>query len=498
MNIYKRKLTIKIILFTVAVLLTGASLWYSNVLVSKIKQEEKKKAELWSKAVVKRAALVDYTGQLFELLRQEEEKKVKHWLRATKSVVTADANDDIDFYSDIISNNTTIPIVIADKKGNIITHQNIDSSDVSEEYVLAELEKMKKAHKPYAYEFYGQKHFLYYRDSKLVRQLEQVLNDLINSFISETVINNASSPVILTDSTSTYLVSAGNIDPMEIADSTLFKNKLKEMASANEPIRVSLNGKTNLIYFQESYLLTQLRYFPYIQLFFIAVFLIVSYLLFSTFRNAEQNQVWVGMAKETAHQIGTPLSSMLAWSEVVASGHFEPEMAAELKRDVNRLDTIAQRFSKIGSAPDLKPEDLNKIIEKAYSYLHKRIPRKVDFKLQLADDLQANINPPLFEWVIENLVKNAVDAMRGKGEIVVSSGKKGNLVFIEVKDTGMGMARSNYKRVFEPGYTSKKRGWGLGLSLCKRIVSQYHKGKIFVKSSEIGKGTTFRIELKAV
>mgnify|MGYP005993357825 CR=1 FL=1 len=494
MNIYRKKFTIKIVLFTVAVLLVGASLWYSNVLVNKIKKDERKKVELWSKAVVRKAALVEYTGKLFESLRQEEEKKVRHWLRATKSVVTAGANDDIDFYSEIISDNTTIPIVIVDQRGGIVTFQNIENGDNNSIIVQEELAKMKLAHSPYVYQFYGQKQYLYYRDSRLVRELEQALNELINSFISETVINNASSPVILTDSTSSVLLAAGNIEELDISNREKLQEVITEMATYNEPIKVQLNGRASWIYYQDSYLLIQL---PYVQLFFIIVFLIVSYLLFSTFRNAEQNQVWVGMAKETAHQIGTPLSSMLAWSEVVASGGFEPEMAAELKKDVTRLDTIAQRFSKIGSVPDLKEIELTEIISNAYNYLHRRMPRKVKFELDLADDVRVMINPPLFEWVIENLVKNAVDAMRGEGSIIIRTGKKANVAYIEIQDTGSGMSRSQYKRVFEPGYTSKKRGWGLGLSLCKRIVSQYHKGKIFVKSSEIGKGSTFRIELKA-
>ncbi|HRR23485.1 MAG TPA: HAMP domain-containing sensor histidine kinase, partial [Bacteroidia bacterium] len=240
------------------------------------------------------------------------------------------------------------------------------------------------------------------------------------------------------------------------------------------------------------------RYYPYFQLAIIALFLLVSYLAFSTSRKAEQNQVWVGMAKETAHQLGTPLSSLMAWIEYFKSTAQDQNHVEELEKDVARLNTITERFSKIGSAPVLRKEDVYMVIENTISYIRSRTSSKVIFSLNKAQPHQvlAPLNIPLFEWVLENLFKNAVDAMDGEGKIDVMITDQLQFVYIDIADSGKGIPKSKFKTVFKPGYTSKTRGWGLGLSLSKRIVEEYHNGHIFVKNSEPNNGTTFRIVLK--
>lgn len=279
--------------------------------------------------------------------------------------------------------------------------------------------------------------------------------------------------------------------------------KLAAMKEEHTPIEVVISEEKNqkgYVYYSNSYLLTQLRYYPLVQLFAVLLFGIMAYVTFSNARRAEQNRVWVGLAKETAHQLGTPLSSLTAWVEYFKADpeHYDPEIVIELAKDVQRLDMITTRFSNIGSVPTLKNEPIAEVVENIATYLQRRISTKV--KMFIDNQLQANqsipINRYLFEWVIENLCKNAVDAMGGIGELrIILKPLKPNVIAIEVSDTGKGIPKANFKKVFEPGFSTKKRGWGLGLTLAKRIIENYHKGKLIVLRSDAGKGTTFRIQL---
>jgi signal transduction histidine kinase len=271
------------------------------------------------------------------------------------------------------------------------------------------------------------------------------------------------------------------------------------MAERNPPLIIDLgNGEKNFIFYEESYLLTQLKYYPYFQFGVIGLFLMIAYTLFSTARKAEQNQVWVGMSKETAHQLGTPLSSLMAWIEILKTKSVDETILKEIQRDIDRLDTITDRFSKIGSKPVLVKENITEILIHAADYIKQRTSRNVTFEITSSSKTQikANVSVPLFEWVIENLCKNAVDAMNGVGKITIEVTDAIQFVYVDITDTGKGIPKSKTKTVFEPGYTTKQRGWGLGLSLCKRIIENYHGGKIFVKWTEPDKGTTFRIVLE--
>ncbi|MCF2502311.1 HAMP domain-containing histidine kinase [Dyadobacter sp. CY107] len=283
----------------------------------------------------------------------------------------------------------------------------------------------------------------------------------------------------------------------------IIQDKLADMKLEHSPIPVDLGrGRTGNIYYSNSFLLTQLRYYPFLQLSVMLLIGYLAYLAFSSARKAEQNRVWVGLAKETAHQLGTPLSSLMAWVEYFRSDStIDPSIAEEIEKDVIRLEMITTRFSNIGSVPTLKDEPVTEIVTNFISYLEKRVSSKVKFSVfnELADEQTALINKNLFEWVIENVCKNAVDAMGGIGEINVTLQAPPNTkeIWIDIADTGKGMSKANMNKIFNPGFSTKKRGWGLGLTLAKRIIENYHSGKLFVKSSEIGKGTTFRISLNA-
>ena len=263
-------------------------------------------------------------------------------------------------------------------------------------------------------------------------------------------------------------------------------------------IKIDLDGTTDyqLVCYDESIMLKRLATYPYVQLGIVLIFVVIAIFALLSSKKAEQNKVWVGLSKETAHQLGTPISSLLAWTEILKESYPEDEMIREMEKDVKRLEIIAERFSKIGSIPEPKETSLNEVITHVVEYMDRRTSSKVKITSNCGNtNIIVRINISLFEWVIDNLCKNAVDAMEGKGNIDIYTYKEKEKTIIEVKDNGKGIKRSDIKNVFTPGFTTKKRGWGLGLSLAKRIIEEYHKGKIYVKDSEIGKGTTFRIEL---
>ena len=276
----------------------------------------------------------------------------------------------------------------------------------------------------------------------------------------------------------------------------------ESMRRSNRVIRVEVDGDGSAadymeVCYDESLMLRRLAYYPYVQWGVVLIFVLVAVFALMSSRRAEQNKVWVGLSKETAHQLGTPISSLMAWVEVLKETYPDDELLPEMDKDVNRLQRIAERFSKIGSLPENKPENLNEVVEHVMEYIGKRTSHKVRLTVQMPPQpLVVNICAPLFEWVIENLCKNAIDAMEGKGDIRIVAREEDDVFSIEVSDTGKGIPKNKMRTVFKAGYTTKARGWGLGLALCKRIVEQYHHGRIFVKNSELGCGTTFRIELK--
>lgn len=318
------------------------------------------------------------------------------------------------------------------------------------------------------------------------------------SFQLDIINRNNTIPIIVTDSLDHILIIK-NISFSEDNKEKVLKRELHKMKEQNDPIIIIVSEhEKQYLYYKDSILLENLKYYPLLQFTVIFLFIFVAYLAFSTSRNAEQNQVWVGMSKETAHQLGTPISSLMAWVELLKMQNIDPNLIAEFEKDTQRLEKITERFSKIGSVPELVKTDVAETICSTVSYLKTRSSLKVKFILDFDEQAKYEVplNASLFSWVIENLCKNAIDAMNNIGTIQISLMEKGDQILIDVADTGKGISKSYHKTVFQPGFTTKKRGWGLGLSLAKRIVENYHKGKIFLKQSEINKGTTFRIILQ--
>ena len=329
--------------------------------------------------------------------------------------------------------------------------------------------------------------------------LDQVDTDTGLDLYLAIINSNSSIPTILVDENG-EIKSAMNIPEEVEANETLLQDYLSDLKTENKPIEMDLgDGRINKVYYGNSPMLNQLKYYPLVLIIIIILFIAVIYFFYTTTKSSEQNKLWAGMAKETAHQIGTPLSSLIGWTEILKEENTNPVYLAEMEKDIDRLQTITERFSKIGSTPTLLPVDIVVKTRDSFDYLKARSSKLIDFKLKLPEEkILVHLNPQLYSWTIENLVKNSIDAMKGKGELEISLNQDLKNVHVLVRDTGKGIPRSNFKRIFEPGFTSKKRGWGLGLSLAKRIIEKYHEGRIRVLRSEINKGTTFEITLHKI
>ncbi|MDR1720488.1 MAG: HAMP domain-containing histidine kinase [Dysgonamonadaceae bacterium] len=317
-----------------------------------------------------------------------------------------------------------------------------------------------------------------------------------NGFLLQVLEDNTTIPLILADEHD-HLIWSMNIDTAKVKSEPDIKLLIRKFKERNEPIAVRLDEDlVQFVYYDESTVLKQLQLFPYVQLSVVSVFIIVSFLALTSTKKAEQNKVWVGLSKETAHQLGTPISSLMAWVEYLKTKDTDVKFLEEMDKDVQRLKIIAERFSKIGSNPEPEPMNLQHAALQIVDYMGKRISSKVAITCSFPEEpVWVMMNESLFGWVLENLIKNAVDAMNGQGSIYISATDFGKTVKIDVSDTGKGIPKSKFDAIFHPGYTTKARGWGLGLSLVRRIIESYRRGKIYVLHSELNKGTTFRIEL---
>jgi len=498
-KLYTKKKRWKIILAILGILIIAVSLFYTNMLVAKFAQAERRNVRLWADAVHRKLRLVKYTDAFFRQLRNSERQKVELLADVYKRMLRKNnTSDELTFYLNIIYRNHDIPVIITNEKGKIIFYRNLyPEPDSSSLYLKGKLKEEFSVYPSIPIPKTGTR--LYYKNSLVFNQLQDVLNDYISVFMSEITANSSNVPVIVTDSTQTNILQFGNLNDVRMSNPAYANKMLREMKSQNDPIEINFpeQGKA-YIYYKNSNLLTKMKWFPVAQILVISFFLFIAYLLFSASRKSEQNRVWAGMAKETAHQIGTPLSSILAWVELIKMDEANAKQAAEeITKDVKRLEIITERFSKIGSTPSLEEDNLTKIIYDTVAYLKPRSPRKVQYNILFPREKEIilPVNASLFSWVLENLCKNAIDATDGKGNITIDMQEESKQVIVDVIDTGKGIPITEQKAVFNPGYTSKKRGWGLGLSLAKRIIQEYHKGKIYVKSSS-SKGTTFRIILK--
>jgi len=488
-------------LFLLATMVFIAMILYSDFLIKNIREEERKKVNIWADAITYKADLVSYMDQFFKTIRIEEGKRASLLAKAMQKVSDAPLNDyyNVPFYLDIISSNSTIPSVLTDEKGNINYTVNMEGNILNLKNINELGEEKSEFDSIKLYYYKDNYAILYYKESKIYSDLRKAIDNLVESYLQEILINDAAVPVIVTDSSMQNIIAYGRINPDNFQTDAAKNKLIKHFLNHNHPIQIDLPYQgTCYVLYEESSILMQLRYYPMIQFIIVFIFALAGYLIFSFARRSEQNQVWVGMSKETAHQLGTPISSLLAWSELLKEQNVDISVMKEIDKDVSRLETIAQRFSKIGSEPELVVENIATVIEEFVEYLQARISSKVVIKVNRNNvkNLNYPINKYLFEWVIENLCKNAVDAMSGNGVILIDLLEDEKHFYVDITDTGKGISSNKFKLIFQPGYTTKKRGWGLGLTLANRIIKQYHKGKLFVESSAIGRGTVMRIQFR--
>lgn len=516
MNLYSNKQKWKVALLFIALILVGASLYITNNILTEVAKRERERVTQWADALKKRAELVRLTNKSFDELRNKELYQMQLWIDATKEIsrkTDLDSPQSYDFPFSIINNNKDIPVIVLDQDTNVSTYINLpfttdDLNSLYPEKNTTEIYEIftdslvklaydwEKNNPHFTIEVYDDLFMsYYYNDSRKIIRLERERDSLINAFNKELIENAELVPVILTDSTKQRVI-VSNL-PTEKTDSLHIKSTLSELASKNEAIQIVFSEKEiNYVFYAPTPELVQLKYFSFIQFIVIGLFILIAYIIFNTFRKAEQNQVWAGMAKETAHQLGTPISSLMAWVHILEDMHDTKDIAKEINKDVERLSQVTERFSKIGASTQLEDKDIVFTIKNCLEYMRTRFSKKVSLTFSSTEnEIIFPHNPSLIEWVIENITKNAIDAMEGEGKIDVKIFRTNGHIYIDITDDGKGMTAAQQRTVFEPGFTTKKRGWGLGLPLAKRIIHEYHNGRLKVLESEIGKGTTFRITL---
>ena len=481
-----------------ALLIIAASLWYTNRLVKSIAEQETKQVKMWAAAMEQQALMMKSTEEFFNKVSTQEQMRVDLLANAYRRLIDISTNENTSVYLEILHNNISIPLVVTDTKDNILFRSNLPPDQEEKKTFDAEMKQTYSKFPPIKIDpGYGIVQWLYFNESMIYTELKAVLESMIDHFMEEITLNSVGAPVIITNEDQSKILSFGNLDSIEMQDTNFVRRQIDIMRGENDPLQIEfMNTGKATIFYRTSDLVEQMRYYPMIQFVVFALFLLVAYLLFSYARRSEQNQVWAGMAKETAHQLCTPLSSLMGWIELMKMQD-EPFVGTfEMEKDIERLQIVTDRFSKIGSVPVPEPTDINFLIRDTMDYLQKRFSKKFEFETNLPNgELVMPLIPSLFRWVLENLTKNAVDAMGDHGKITLDLIDDGDHIHLDLSDTGKGIPKSQIKQVFNPGFTSKKRGWGLGLSLAKRIIEDYHKGKIFVKSSTVGEGTTFRITL---
>ena len=482
------KVRLKWIIMGVTVVMALVALWQVQRIAGQVRQSEEEKVRLWASAIGQRNEMAAATAQFFQQATLDEHRKMRLYTDILQSFNDPDMSADLKFslaYVNYIVDSARTPIIITTSRDSIITVPQ----ELAGQKLEGELLEEYSVNPPFQYRLWGMPMTLYYKESEYYTRLRQVLDDFAQSFLTDITQNSVLVPVVIFDSSYSRVIAYGNTDTLQ----------MRTLRFTSDPINITMpDGSVAHVHYASTPLLRALRWLPLFYIFIALVLVIVSYYLFRTARTAEQNRIWAGLAKETAHQLGTPISSLSGWLEYLRGKELTDEYAGEVAKDLARLETITHRFSKIGSLPELKEEDVREATLAAVAYLQNRTPRKVKFNVAFPDGepFLAPINSHLFQWVIENLCKNSVDAMEGSGDISIMASQDARKIYIDISDTGRGMSREVQKHIFDSGFSTKQRGWGLGLPLARRIINQYHRGRLYLKYSVPGQGSCFRIVLK--
>jgi len=500
----KRQWKLGLLIFTIV--LGFAALWLINRFAQQIKASEQEKVTLWASAISQRAQLINSTEAFFNEVSIDERRKMELYIDILKSFNRDDLGADVDFmltYVSYVVDSSRTPFIIFNSDSvitsccNIMPTPELDGLLRGTKVSDAMLDEFFD-YEPVHYTVWGMPMTLIYKESQIMGDMHAMLMNLNESFLSEITNNSVFVPVLVVDSLQGDVIGYGNLDSNAFNTPERLSQKLCDMEDENDPIELRLaNDMRAYVFYETTPMLHLLRLLPVLYIFLAVILVVVSYNLLRTARSNEENRVWVGMAKETAHQLGTPISSLIAWSDYLEGKTLEEPYLGEVRKDLDRLETIARRFSKIGSVPELNDEDICEVLRNTLAYMEKRVSKKISFVTTLPDEpVVAPINRYLFEWVIENICKNAIDAMGGAGTFTTILTIEDDWICIDLCDTGKGIPPKQHKQIFESGFTTKQRGWGLGLSLAKRIIKEYHKGKIFLKYSIPGQGSVFRVMLR--
>ncbi|MDE6493392.1 MAG: HAMP domain-containing histidine kinase [Bacteroidales bacterium] len=510
----KQKIKVKLrsgrlnfVLISISTVIVAVTLFFSRMMVEQIKREEKVRIQNWAISTQRQISMANRIRSIFSQMETEERQYATIWTYVYERVFSpaSPTPKDFDFLMRIMSSNRR-PFILVDRFGKIIESHDPEINLAEYPYFNHEIQERYAAYPPIMVDAQGILYHLYFKPSEVFLNLQHLFADLDNSFSEESVNSMAAItvPVIITDESQTVVLGYCNIEPSVFYSQESIRQRLKKMQGDNAPIEMRVPGMHDTVlylFYESSAFLRKMRVFTFAILLTLLASIGGGLILLNLTKKVEQNREWWGMSKETAHQLGTPLSSLLAWVDFYKTKDGEPmamEDLAEIEKDVKRIELVTNRFSKIGSVPELTWENVVPVVYKTVTYLRARTSTRIEYTVNVPEDtvMMAQINAPLIEWVLENLFKNALNAIQdNKGRITISLTETAEHVMIDVEDTGKGMPKSMFTKIFEPGYTTKQRGWGLGLTLSRRIVENYHKGKIFVKSSTQSVGTVFRVVL---
>lgn len=500
-----RSSSLNFLLISISMVVLAFTLIFSQIMVNRMERDERDRVQNWVITTMRQADMAIRARSIFAQMETEERQYAMVWSYVYEQVFSPEISSPADFeYLRHIMSSNQRPFILVDPEGRILESHDPDIDPRRQPSFTEEIRKEYAIYPPIIVDAQGLMYRLYFKPSEVFMNLRSVFRDLDSSFIQESLTSTASVPVLITDESQETVLAYSNLDAEVFYSKEAIHNLIQKMMEENEPISMCLPGMDNqeiYVFYESSSLVRNMRFFPLAILIALLVVLLGILSLLDFAKKMEQNQIWWGMSKETAHQLGTPLSSLLAWIDYykLKEGEpMDPHDLAEIEKDVKRIELVTNRFSKIGSVPELNWANIVPVVYKSMFYLKARSSNRVAYSVNVPEDavVMAQFNESLIEWVIENLCKNALNAIEDNvGAISITIEESSEHVTIDVHDTGKGMPKSMFTKIFEPGFTTKKRGWGVGLTLCKRIVEKYHKGQIFVKNSTPKVGTTFRVVL---
>lgn len=504
-SIKLRSSSLNFLLISISTVILAFTLIFSQIMVNRMERDERDRVRNWAITTLRQADMAVRARSIFAMMETEERQYAMIWSYAYEQIFTTDmsSQDNFEYLRRIMTSNQR-PFILVDPDGAILESHDPEVDPRKTPFFEGKVKDEYSQYPPLMVDAQGTIYQLYFKPSEVFLSLRSVFRDLDSSFVQETLTSTASVPVLITDESQETVLAYSDVDPEVFYSKESVHDLMHEMMEENSPIALSMPGldeRELYVFYSSSALVKNMRFFPLAILLALLIVILGILSLLDFAKKMEQNQVWWGMSKETAHQLGTPLSSLLAWVDYykLKEGEpMDPHDLAEIEKDVKRIELVTNRFSKIGSVPELNWENIVPVVYKAMFYLKARSSSRVAYSVNVPEDavIMAQFNEPLIEWVIENLCKNALNAIEDNvGAISITIEESEEHVIIDVHDTGKGMPKSMFTKIFDPGFTTKKRGWGVGLTLCKRIVEKYHKGRIFVKSSTLKVGTTFRVIL---